>query len=66
MFRQYFSSLQHQELPLFALGLFILAFALVIARTWFYRTKSDFDPVAALPFADEQSVSADSTRGDTK
>jgi hypothetical protein len=65
MFRQYFASLENLDLPLFGLGLFVLAFLMILARTWYFRT-TDLDPVAALPLAEEQTVSADSTRGDTK
>jgi hypothetical protein len=59
MYRQFFANMKSLELPLFALGLFVFAFALVVARNVFYRTKVDFDPMAALPLADEQPLTAE-------
>ena len=47
------------ELPIYAMALFIFVFALVLVRTLVYRKKTDFDPLAALPLADEQPVPAD-------
>jgi len=59
MWQQYFASLKVPGLPIFAMALFIFIFALMLVRTLLYRTKADFDPLAALPLADEQHVPAD-------
>jgi hypothetical protein len=65
MFQQYYRGLEVLDLPIVAMGLFMAIFVLMILRTLFYRTRADFDPVAALPLADEQhSHAAPPARGD--
>ncbi len=60
MWKQHFAGLTMPEVPIFAMALFIFIFALVLVRTLVYRQKSDFDPLAALPLADdEQPISAE-------
>lgn len=52
MYKAFFAGMETTA-PLFAMGLFMVVFALMIARTWGYKKKSDFDGIAALPLADE-------------
>lgn len=49
MYRQFFSGLESAALPLAAMAFFVLAFVLVLARTFFWKRKSDYDPIASLP-----------------
>lgn len=53
MYKAFFAGMD-PTLPLLAMGIFVGAFLLMLARTWGYKTKADFDAVAALPLADEQ------------
>lgn len=55
MYKQFFANMESTALPLFAFGLFFAAFALMLLRTFVYKRKSDFDPLAALPLNDEAS-----------
>jgi hypothetical protein len=52
MYKAFFTGMETTA-PIFAMGLFISMFVLMLLRTWGYKKKSDFDPVAALPLADE-------------
>jgi cbb3-type cytochrome oxidase subunit 3 len=53
MYRQFFAGMEFTALPLFALALFIVFFALVAVRVFALRGKKDFDAVASLPLHDE-------------
>lgn len=53
MYKQYFSNMESVTLPLFAFGVFFTAFVLMLARTFFYKSKGDFEPLAAMPLNDE-------------
>lgn len=55
MYKQFYANLDSVTLPLFALGVFVTAFLLMLARTYLYKRKSDFDPMAAMPLTDETS-----------
>jgi cytochrome c oxidase cbb3-type subunit 4 len=57
MYKQYFHDMQFTALPLFALVLFIGVFALVIARTWGARKKTDYQDLAALPLLQDDQPS---------
>ncbi len=63
MWKAYFAGLKATELPIFAMALFAFVFALVLVRTLVYRQKADFDPLAALPLADEKPVTTDTHEG---
>ncbi|MCA2979633.1 MAG: CcoQ/FixQ family Cbb3-type cytochrome c oxidase assembly chaperone [Myxococcaceae bacterium] len=58
MYKHFFSNLQSVTLPLFAMGVFVSAFLLMLARTFLFKRTSDFDPLAALPLNDEPSKEA--------
>lgn len=53
MYKQFFANMESPALPLFAFGLFFFAFVLMLARTFFYKRKGDFDPLASMPLNDE-------------
>lgn len=53
MYREFFSNLESATLPLVAMGFFVLAFVLMLLRTFAYKRKSDYDRIAALPLADD-------------
>lgn len=63
MWQAYFAGLKTTELPIFAMVLFISIFALMLVRTLVYRQKADFDPLAAMPLADEKPVTIDMHEG---
>lgn len=55
MYREFFSNLESATLPLVAMGFFLLAFLLVLLRTFLLKRKADYDDVAALPLEDRES-----------
>lgn len=52
MYKQFFANMD-STLPLFAFAIFFTAFVLMLARTFLFKRKGDFDPLAALPLNDE-------------
>ena len=52
MYKQFFADME-TTLPLFAFGIFFGAFVLMLAHTFLFKRKSDFDPLAVLPLSDE-------------
>lgn len=54
MYQQFFAGMESTLLPLAAMGFFILAFVLMLLRTFVHKRRSDFDAVAALPLADDE------------
>ncbi len=54
MYKQFFAGMSFTALPLFAMALFLVFFALVVLRTFALRRKTDFDAVAALPLQDHE------------
>jgi cbb3-type cytochrome oxidase subunit 3 len=60
MYKQFFSNMDSVMLPLAALAIFFVAFLMMLARTFAYKRKTDFDPVAALPLRDDSSKEAKS------
>jgi hypothetical protein len=61
MFKQYFAGFEFVGLPLFALGLFVVMFTLVVLRTYAFKTKADFDPQSQLPLSDGKQTSREVT-----
>ncbi|MEW6433847.1 MAG: CcoQ/FixQ family Cbb3-type cytochrome c oxidase assembly chaperone [Myxococcota bacterium] len=59
MYRQFFANMEWTALPLFALGLFLVMFTLMLLRTFAWKSKSDFSPVAQLPLSDGRDVRND-------
>lgn len=57
MYKEFFANMQWTALPLFALVLFIVIFALVIARTWGGQKQSDFEQLASLPLLHDDQPS---------
>jgi hypothetical protein len=53
MYKQFFANMESTTLPLFAFFVFVTAFLLMLARTFLFKRKGDFDPLAALPLRDE-------------
>lgn len=62
MYREFFAALDSPALPLAAMGFFVAAFALMLVRTYAWKKKADYDPVAALPLDDSE----DSERSEVK
>jgi hypothetical protein len=54
MYKAFFAGMETNA-PIYAMGLFIAMFLLMLLRTLVYKKKSDFESVAALPLADERS-----------
>lgn len=56
MLKPLVASSNYTELAIFGLVLFISVFVLVVLRTWVFKSKRDFDAVAAMPLADENQT----------
>lgn len=52
MWKEFYAGME-TSLPLFAMGVFIAFFVLMLLRTYAYKRSRDFDGVAALPLNDE-------------
>lgn len=57
MYKQYFAGFEFVGLPLFALGLFLFMFVLVVLRTFAFKTRRDFEPQSELPLSDGNEIS---------
>ncbi len=57
MFKQFFAGMEFTALPIFALLLFMTFFALVVLRTFAFKTKGDFQPHSELPLSDGKEIS---------
>ncbi|MDP3235059.1 MAG: CcoQ/FixQ family Cbb3-type cytochrome c oxidase assembly chaperone [Myxococcales bacterium] len=53
MYKQFFANMESTTLPLVAFAIFLGAFLLMLARTFLFKRKGDFDTLAALPLNDE-------------
>lgn len=53
MHKQFFANMESPAFPLFALAVFFTAFLLMLARTFLYKRKGDFEPFASMPLNDE-------------
>lgn len=58
MYKQFYANMESVTLPLGALALFFGTFVMMLARTFLYKGKADFDSVASLPLSDERSKEA--------
>ena len=56
MYKQFFAGMEWTALPLFGLGLFMTLFALVVLRTFAFKTSRDFQPHSELPLSDGKKV----------
>lgn len=56
MYKAFFANLEWTALPLFALGLFLVMFVLMLLRTFGWKTPQDFAPVETLPLSDGRPV----------
>ena len=56
MYREFFRSLQSTDLPLATMLFFLAAFVLVLMRTFVWKSRRDYDPVAALPLEEDGSA----------
>lgn len=54
MYRQFYSQMDSITLPMIALGFFVSAFVLMLARTYGFKRARDFEAQAALPLFDEE------------
>ena len=54
LYQAFFSNMEGVALPMFAFGLFVFAFALVLLRTFGFKTRGDYDALAALPLSDQE------------
>lgn len=55
MYRQFYAALDSPALPLAAMGFFVVAFVLMLVRTYAWKKKADYDPIAALPLEDPEN-----------
>lgn len=55
MYKQFFANMESIALPMFAFGLFFAAFALMLLRTFAWKRKGDFDPMAQLPLVNDET-----------
>ncbi|MBE2250755.1 MAG: CcoQ/FixQ family Cbb3-type cytochrome c oxidase assembly chaperone [Myxococcus sp.] len=58
MYKQFFANMESTTLPLLALVIFLSAFLVLVARTFLFKRKGDYEPLAALPLNDEPSKEA--------
>ena len=56
MYKQFFAGMEWTWLPIFALGLFIFMFVLMVLRTYAFKTQSDFQPHSELPLFDGKEL----------
>lgn len=56
MYKQFFSGMEWTFLPLFALAVFLVVFAVVVLRVLVIQKRSDLDVVAALPLHEGTQV----------
>jgi hypothetical protein len=54
MYKQFFANMESVALPMFAFGLFFSAFVLMLLRTFAWKRKADFDPMAAMPLVNDE------------
>ena len=55
MYKSFYAGNTLTELPLFALGLFLVFFLAVVVWVLAFKRKADFDAIASLPFDDSPS-----------
>lgn len=60
MYKQFFAALDSTALPLAAMAFFVLAFVVVIVRTFSLKRTNDYDAVAHLPLDDSSDLVANS------
>lgn len=65
MYREFYSALPSTAWPIAVMGFFLVAFAVVLLRTFVFHRRRDFDDVAAMPFADDPETLSDSDRSDS-
>lgn len=56
MYKEFYSTLEGSLLPILGLIFFLVAFVLVLLRTFAHKHSNDFDAVAALPLHDGTST----------
>lgn len=56
MYKEHFANMEWTALPIIALVMFLAMFVLMLLRTFAYKTKQDFEPVAQLPLNDGMPV----------
>ena len=56
MFKQFFAGMEWSSLPIFALCLFMAFFAVVVLRTFVFKTPRDFEEQSALPLSDGREL----------
>lgn len=58
IYKEFYAGMDWSVLPIVGLLFFLVAFGLVVLRTYAYKSRADFDSVAALPLADGSSSPA--------
>lgn len=53
MYKQFFTALDSTALPMAAMVFFIVAFVLVLIRTFRLKKKADYESIAGLPLQDD-------------
>lgn len=56
MFKQFFAGMEWTAPPIFALVLFMSMFALMVLRTFAFKTRADFQPHSELPLSDGKEI----------
>jgi len=56
MYKQFFAGMEWTALPIFALGLFMAMFVLMVLRTFAFKTKRDFQAHSELPLSDGKEI----------
>jgi cytochrome c oxidase cbb3-type subunit 4 len=60
MYKQFFAALDSTALPLAAMAFFVLAFVVVVVRTFSLKRTNDYDAVAQLPLDDSADSASNS------
>jgi cbb3-type cytochrome oxidase subunit 3 len=53
MYREFYAALPSTLLPIVVMAFFLVAFVVVVLRTFVLKRRRDYDGVAALPLADD-------------
>lgn len=56
MYKEFYANMEWATLPIVALLFFLVAFSLILLRTFAARSKHDFDVVASLPLGDDAGL----------
>ena len=54
MYRTFYEDMPYPWLPVVVMLAFVGVFAAVLIRTFVFRRRADFDPMASLPLQDDE------------